>query len=223
MENFRVVPIDDQPGEWKLIADVHLTRPDIDDALGGFSFAFTANYRSNAEVPSGHVYLPYPYYNDELLIDEFLNTDLPLQVGKWHKKAADPGTTALIVAGIAFVFTPVWKRVYDDYVHPFLVQIAKKCIAVGKNEITYEYGQSVTDSAGHTVNLYFVPDRFRNWDTLQPHLIKNGLEKVETFLNTDPDAARKGASLIKLYYHDDSRLYVIFYVQFRDGSFKNYG
>ena len=90
MQNFRVVPVPKADDEWMIIADIELDSGTVGEAIGGFSYGFAANYRQNADQVETAVYLPHPYYNNEQIINELLLAPIPLQVGKWHKKAVDP-------------------------------------------------------------------------------------------------------------------------------------
>jgi hypothetical protein len=223
MENLRIEPIPDHPGEWMLIVDMHLTAEDVlRAAIGGFSYGMTVPYKKNHDEPFGGIFFPYPYYNDAGLVDAVLKTAVPIAVGKWRKKAHAPGNIALIASFVFFVLGPLWKNVFDERVQPFLERAIEACRNLGKPEMAFDLGLEVADAQNRRVQLYFVPDRKLNFDTLAPDLIKNGVERVATFLESDPDATRKGASLIKLYYDGHEKGYRIFFVQFKDGNFQSY-
>jgi hypothetical protein len=114
MENFRVVPDAANEGEWLLKADIYFTEEptDIEIVLGGFSWSITEIIEEyKTPIDSGYaVYLPYPYYDDEVLLCKLHNEDEHLSLGRWYKKSADPATISLAVSFILFVISPVWTK-----------------------------------------------------------------------------------------------------------------
>ena len=176
MENLRVVAAPDAQDEWLIIADISLESGKITDAIGGFSYSFTASHRNNKADPETSIYLPFPYYNDEALIDELLRADTPLAVGKWHKKSADSGTIALIVSFILFGLAPPWQKLYDSRVHPALVALIRKLKEGTAAGLQYHYGFVVKDTAGRRANVYLIPAPLEALHLSQVAALRRGLE-----------------------------------------------
>ncbi len=58
------------------------------------------------------VYLPFPLYNDQSLVDSLLKSDSMIGVGKWLKKGLDAG--ALVVL-LYFLSKPLWDKVFKEF------------------------------------------------------------------------------------------------------------
>jgi hypothetical protein len=222
MQNFRVVPIPETPDEWMIIADIELNSGTIDDAIGGFSYGFTSNHRRNQDDVETAIYLPYPYYNDERIINDLLLTPVPLEVGKWHKKAADPARVALIVSFVLFALGPIWQKIYDSRVYPFLLAVARKLRELALEPLQYHYGFHVKDNAGRSVPVYMIPAPNEPLHKSQIAALKQGLEVAMKFVTTDPLAIKKGLYLLKLRFDSDSHEVGIFSAQFGDGTVQWY-
>ena len=224
MENFRILPMENKPGEWKLTADINITDKELLEECikGGFSYSLTEKYRSNAEETMGCIYFPFPYYNDETLFDEILSMDIPISVGKWRKKSADPVAIALISSFFLFLIGPFWTKVFNESIYPFITASIKKLKTLNKKEVIYEYAQIIKDNTGRIVKIYFIPDRERNFETLSPRFIECGLKKVIDLILIDTVIQDKGAYLIKLYFDNNSNEYKIFFVQYCDGTYLQY-
>jgi hypothetical protein len=222
MRNFRVVPVPKADHEWMIIADVELESGTIDDAIGGISWGFTANCKRNHSDVETAIYLPYPYYNDEQIINKLLETPIPLEVGKWHKKSAGPDKVALIVSFILFAGAPLWQRLYDSRVHPFLLSVARKLRELAIGPLEYHYGFHIKDDKGRPVPIYIIPAPHEALWKSQIAALKYGLEVAMEFVRTDPMANDKGLYLLKLRYDSRAHKFVIFSGQFRDGTTKWY-
>jgi hypothetical protein len=217
MENFRVVPIESGPGEWMLIADIHIESGNVADAVGGFSYGWTTKYRRNQERVEGAVYLPYPHYNDEELVDKLLETSLPLEVGKWHKKAADPEPIGLIVTFVLFVLAPTWQKLYDTRVHPYLTKLIAD-LKEKTRDLKYHYGFQIRDEQGRTVSVYLIPTQHEPLYFSHLATLKGGVEAAMAYLTTNDLAKTRGVHLLKLRYDSLVGDYVVFSVQFCDGT-----
>lgn len=119
LSNCRVVPIDDSPGNWKLILDIELPESSLEDPdLRGYSWSSTVRLSSNSERAGVILYLPYPYYGNQTLITEYLEQEHPVAVGKWLKKGLDPFTLALLGNLAAWFLKPVWDSVWKEELYP---------------------------------------------------------------------------------------------------------
>lgn len=222
MENVRVVPNAQEHGEWVLIADICVETGTLDDALGGFSYGWTSNYRSNRDSADGAVYLPYPYYNDDELIDRLLDRAPPLQVGKWHKKAATPDPLGLIVSFVLFILAGPWQKLYDTKVHPYLMQLVGR-LKETLGDLDYNYGFHVRDEQGRIVSVYLIPAAREALYLSQVAALKTGLEVASTYLHTSELAKSRGVYLLKLRYDSTKGAYSVLSAQFNDGTFEWYG
>jgi hypothetical protein len=222
MENFRVVPNDQQVGEWLLVADICVESGTLDEALGGFSYGWTSNYRSNREGVEGAVYLPYPYYNDEELVDRLLDTAPPLQIGKWHKKAATPEPLGLIVSFALFILAGPWQKLYDSKVHPYLMHLVAR-LKDTLDCLDYHYGFHVKDEEGRTVSVYLIPPAREALYLSQVAALKGGLEVASAYLRTNELAKTRGVYFLKLQYDSAKGNYTVLSVQFNDGTSEWHG
>ncbi|MGD0277482.1 MAG: hypothetical protein ABSB79_15800, partial [Syntrophales bacterium] len=137
VENFRVVPDEDYPGEWLLKGDVYYTCNNVDDALKGFSYSFTVLHEDSPNHAEYSVYIPYPYYNDQNLI--LYLKDKSIAFGYWYKKAAEQINVALIVTGINLLIAPLWKQVYDETVAPHIKKILREMKPLQEEGLSFNY------------------------------------------------------------------------------------
>jgi hypothetical protein len=119
IENLRVLPDESSAGDWCLVGDVHFERDGLAIPVGGFSISFLEVLRPSASQDLLHVYLPYPHYNDEAILDEVFEEGF-VSVGRWAKKEADPNTIALVGAVIIAIFTPAWNNLYQSTIAPHI-------------------------------------------------------------------------------------------------------
>ena len=104
IENFRIEPMKEQPGELALVADATVNSDDYDAVISGgkcgFSYsalAVTHSIRSEQPAECG-IYLPYPFYNDEELTEGISRVDgLKVEVGRHIQKSEMPDPVVQIV------------------------------------------------------------------------------------------------------------------------------
>jgi hypothetical protein len=221
IENFRLEELVSEPGQWQVVGDVHI-EDDLDfSKFGGFSYSSTEIAKKSTGDSIGALYIPYPLYKDQAILDEITSYDPALSAGRWIKKNADPSKFTFLVTFILFVLTPAWKKIFDERVWPFLINVIDRKEEGSIKNSPFEYVAIASDEAGRNINIYFIPDRNRCKDTFSKVLVKAGMEKAIDFLHADDKAIQIGADTLKLYYHDDKVGYKIFFIQYRDGTSRN--
>ncbi|WP_210464272.1 hypothetical protein [Vibrio crassostreae] len=217
LENFRLVPNAD---EWNVIADIYVTAETVDDSFKGFSFSTTQSMAGNLECPIHNIYLPYPHYNDLDFVDDLVNSDSELMVGKWIKKGLTGLEIGLIATGIAVVVAPEWDIQYRNHVRPALIKLFSFLPKLKAKDIPVDLVQQV-EHGPHLVQLYFTPDRSNEESEAESFKEKHFIYAYETamkFLVSDSKSNSVGAQKIKLYFDNKSKSYKVFHIQYLDGT-----
>ena len=218
LENFRVVSDKTDKSEWSLIADIYVTSDDIDEALKGFSISFFETIGGNTESPLYYIHLPYPLYNDTSLVSDLISSDKELLVGKWVKKAVDPITIGLVATGIALFLSPEWDIQYKKLVRPQMEKLIGHVSNLLDNDITVDLVQHVVGHLDESIKVYLIPDRNNEIESLHEDLILDALKMTEEFLNGDNKSKITGVDMMKFYFESSKRKYVLFHVQYLDGT-----
>jgi hypothetical protein len=191
IENLRVEPDPNMPGEWSLIGDVTVERGSLDEALKGFSISFTESIRE-AEDADLLIYIPYPFYNDRALI-EILLSDPKITVGKWIKKNLDPGTLALFGSGVLFALGPAWEDFYKRKVAPCIERFLETYGSILSDKgLGLECVQYI-EFKGNRIELRFIPPRDQGIAYLAPKILQQGIALVHEVLRketADPSSGR---------------------------------
>jgi len=217
IENFKVVPDKSHHGEWLLIGDVYFTCKNIDEALKGFSYSYTEIFDDSESGREYQIYISYPYYNNDKIID-CLKNDKEITLGKLYKKAADPYTVSLIFAGLSFVLSPLWNIAFTNHILPSINKLITKLRPLWKKGLNFDFVQIVTDNNNHKIKIFFIPDRNSEENSYNPSFIEDGIDQVYNYLERYPEYVTKGLDDIKLYFNLEKRKYQIFYIKFIDGS-----
>lgn len=218
MENFRIVEAEDAPGEWNVIADIYVTSGTVDEALKGFSYSATEHMASNAPSPDVSVHLPYPVYNEQDFIKELL-ADIPsLLVGRWVKKSVDPATIGLVGALVVLLVRPEWEIQYKENIRPNIVKAIGIVSRLRKKGISSNLHQHVRGHTGEDVLLLFVPDREYEEASFSEPAIKLAIAEAVAFLIRDDKSTSIGVERIRFFYDVPTRKYVLFHVQYLDGT-----
>jgi hypothetical protein len=221
LENFRLVEDRNNEGEWVVVADVFIDSEDIDEALRGFSFSFFEPMKGNMDNHQYAVFLPYPYYKDEAFIDELLSNDDQLMVGRFVKKNLQADTVvALIIGAVQFLLGPEWELTYKQYIRPRITHFFSKIPHLAQKNISVDYLQPVK-YAGKDVEVLFIPERTRLEETLSEPLIFEGLSTAYAYLDGDAKATSIGVQRLKLYFDASADRYMVFHVQYVDGTDEN--
>ena len=216
LENFRLVPNAD---EWNVIADIYVTAETVDDSFKGFSFSTTQSMAGNLERPVHNIYLPYPHYNDLDFINELVNADADLMVGKWIKKGLTGLELGLIATGIAVIVAPEWDIQYRNHVRPALIKLFSFLPKLNDKKIPVDLVQQV-EHGSNLVQLYFTPDRSSPESESESFNEKYFIKAYETaikYLVADPKSNSVGAQRLKLYFDNNSKSYKVFHIQYIDG------
>ena len=124
-ENLRLIKCINDPNEWTLIADVYVKEGFLDEAIGGFSISGTELLYA-PDLPECLLYLPFPEYNQDKLLDYFISLE-NIQLNKWIKKSVDPVSSALFIASMSIVITPIWDDIYKRKIAPRIESFMDKC------------------------------------------------------------------------------------------------
>lgn len=93
------------------------------------------------------IYIPYPYYRDEALLEELTAHDGGTSVGRWVKKSTEIAEVALIISAANLLLGPAWRRVYEELVHPRLATLAEaakaRLLQRGASRVRTEFMQPV--------------------------------------------------------------------------------
>jgi hypothetical protein len=218
LENFRLIPSVNETDEWNVIADIYITSDDIDNALKGFSFSALETIGGNTTTPLYYVHLPFPLYNDEEFIETLINSDDDLMVGKWIKKAIDPTTIGLVATGIALFFGPEWDIQYKSRVRPAMNKLLSHIPKLIEKDVSPDLIQHVVGYLDERIKVYFVPDRSDVVASYQEHYILPALCMVRDFLEIDEKSKITGLEMAKLFFDKQKDSYVLFHIQYLDGT-----
>ena len=111
MTNFRIVSYPDDQSHLMLVCDATYDDELIEGSTLGYSYSALRGLKSNSSAPDYCVYLPFPLYKDNAIIDALLACDKSLDVGKWVKKEAN---STILIAMIVFFAKPLWDTIYKE-------------------------------------------------------------------------------------------------------------
>jgi hypothetical protein len=217
LENFRLVPHHD---EWIVIADVFIKNGHSAPDLKGFSFSATKPLAGNIDAPSSSIYLPYPAYNDQVLIHELLHDDPGLMVGKWIKKGLSDLQVGLIASSLCLIFGPEWDIQYRTRIRPAIKRLLVYSAKLRERNIPVDLVQQV-DFAGKTVQLYFIPERensITEAESLKIENFESGYRQAVACLESDPKSYSIGVTRIKLIYDPSVKEFKVIHIQYEDGT-----
>jgi hypothetical protein len=89
--------------------------------------------------------------------------------------------------------TPLWKKVFDEKVWPFLEGVLAKYRTGRFKNMPFDYGSRAVGKNGEQVNLLFIPDRKNSAETFTRELVKDGLEKAMVTIAED----ERGAAVVR--------------------------
>jgi hypothetical protein len=218
VENYRVVPDDANPDEWKLIGDVYVDDEVTPSQLGGFSIS-GAEMLIEPTDADAKILLAYPYYNDLEAIEK-LSADSRLALGKWVKKSATgPEWTAIIITLAVFVFQPAWEDVYKRLIAPRLNALISKLFRALNQEVgAVQFLQSIIFK-GQEIQVIFIPAVQSGRECTRTETIIEGLRLVEESLleNSSNFPVR-----IVVYFDDKIGKYLLHRAEFYDGKVIHY-
>lgn len=216
-ENFNLVD-DEGTGESYLKADVYFTCETIDEAMQGFSWSYVEPLTSNFNSSEYRLCLPYPLYKDESFIADITSTDPLLGIGAYKKKQLDPNTVGLLLSGVFFFFGPMWNNTYNEHVAPRLKKLTSQLPKLQDRGCSADLVQIVGGNLKEEIGVHFIPDRGREVESFDVKAIEAGLAEVQRFLAKDEKSKSVGIYRIKLYFNRGPNKYMIFHVEYIDGS-----
>lgn len=216
VENLRVVPDEDSPGDWNLIGDVSFNSGTLQEAMGGFSISFLEILRKSESQDLFHIYLPYPYYRDQQFIDDLFEEGYS-SVGRWAKKAADPTTVSLIGATLIFIIKPVWEDLYKTQIAPHIYDFFKRKMGkLNEKKIDAQLVQYVVYN-NYDIQILLLPTPGREEECFAVDLTTAAMKLVHDQLNLQSDNSTP-PSKIFLQYDDGANAFKIHRIENKDGS-----
>jgi hypothetical protein len=221
IENFRVVADEESPGNWQLVGDVFIESDNVSPEFKGFSFSYMEKLRRSQSQERIEVFLPYPHYNDLVLIDEVFEDGFA-SVGKIVRKGASPETVALIVSVVVAVLQPLWEDLFRSVIAPSVVKFFEgRFGSLSRRNISCDVLHQI-DYCGHSAQVLFVPVRGKELECLSIEKQCQGMLMVSDYLAA-LDVNHVPVSKIILAFNQTESRFVINAVHFRDGSAKTGG
>lgn len=217
IENFKVIESVSNKDEWNLIGDVYFHDVDINEALRGFSFSFTEDIRGDIDNKLLSVYLPFPLYNDQPLINNLLDSGEGVVIGAWRKKSATPDQIALIISGVLFIAGPAYTNLWNNKISPLFDRLLKN-IGLGKS---FDYIQTSQGHLGETFGIYFIPARGKENNCFTLEKVIAGMDLVDAHRANDTMAKSKGIHLVKLIFSEATNSFELKLIEYKDGSIIN--
>ncbi len=218
IENPKIIEDKDSPGVYLLKADIYCDKENLENVLHGFSVSTVEALKSNSADPKIALYFSYPLYNNEAFLDSFLESDLPLQVGKWRKKGVSPEQVNLIVNLIFFALSPLWAKFFNKYIVPYLEEIQKDDLF--SSDLDFDYIQNCKDKEGREFRIYFKSKK-KNLNSLRPYVVKTGIKIAFDFISNDDKASNIGIAMLRLKFDNSTNSYKLGSVHYKDGSYQN--
>jgi hypothetical protein len=216
VENLRVVPDTASPGDWSLVGDVSFDTGTLQQAMGGFSISFLEVLRRSKSQALFHIYLPFPHYRDEQLLDDLFEEGYS-SVGRWAKKAADPTTVGLIGATFIFLLKPVWEDLYKTQIAPHIYEFFKRKFGkLKEKQIDAQVVQYVVYN-NFEIQILLLPSRGREQECFAVESTNAAMKLVHEHLTSLPESASPPSKLF-LQYDDDSAAFKIHRIEKKDGS-----
>ncbi len=217
VENYRVEPDYKNPGEWVLVADVH-----IEDGIplgdyGGFSISGVEMIHEPEEADA-RLLIAYPYYTDEKIIRE-LSAIPALGVGKWIRKGAEEFQWGVIFGSLlTFVISPIWDDAYKRKIAPRIDQLLDLYLSkLQPKGVGAEIVQQVIFRDA-TIEIRFLPERGSEAKCLSSEAIATGLQVVVDFLGQDRKSSEIGVRRMVVFYDKGKSAYALHRIEYADGT-----
>lgn len=216
VENLRVVPDKGSSGDWSLIGDVYYEGESLEIPVGGFSISFLEVFRRGESQDLLHVYLPYPHYNNNELVEEVFEEGF-ISVGRWAKKAADPALVALVGGVIVFFIKPIWEDLYKTQIAPHVYKFfAGKFKKLREKNIDANFVQYVVHN-NYEIQVLLIPSRGKEEHCFSVEQTNAAMALVHSRL-TSQNAATAPASKMFFRFDDEANCYVLYRIEHKDGS-----
>lgn len=221
IENRRLIPDKKHPGEWILKGDVYYTSEPQDIRLdqGGFSWSMTKiNKKYSVKDSKYALYLPYPFYKNEKLLNSLAKLDKNLSLGYWYKKSADPKQISLLVSFTLFAFGPAYAKFFNNILWPKIKEILRNIIKIRETGIARVDFVQVAQINGHQTNVYFIPDLNNEEKCFEKVKIKNAFDLIYKHALKDSKGINPGYLTIKLHWDQNIQEYFIDNIEYQDGE-----
>ena len=216
IENLRLVPDKDGSDNWSLIGDVYYEGDSLQNVMGGFSISFLEVLRRSHSNNLFDIYLPYPHYKDNTLVDELFEEGL-VSVGRWAKKAADPNSVALVVGIMVFILKPVWEDLYKTQFAPHIYKFfSTKFGKLRERKVDVQFIQQVVYN-DYDIQVLLIPASGYEEMSFDIEATSQAIELVHQMLTTLPPEALK-VSKVFLQFDENSNTYSIYRIEHGDGS-----
>lgn len=214
IKNFRIVKSETEKDEYHLIADVYCQ--DVANwSSGGFSWSLIEHF-PNQDVDSElHVFLPYPYYNENDYLTELKSHD-GYALGSWKKKSADPTIIGLIYNSVALFLTPIWNSIYKNQVEPRLIDLFEKIFKNKPESLKYDLIQNVMHPQGYVFKVYFLLSKADLNISVEQFRLRYGVEIVRQYIENTTDNNR--ISMIIMRFVDENSGFQIWSIEYQDGN-----
>lgn len=215
IENLKVVPDTTNTGHFLVKADVHIWDEYDLEEYQGFSISFTDELESNVEDESLaiSIFLPYPFYTDESLRSQLLQTHDNVVIGRFVKKSLWSDSTVLTWVGIGISLLSLFK----DELRSILPRLTKVLEHLRSKNISAHVGIVTHNKNKEELQVLFLSDEKsrKAGCQLQDH-IDSGLETVASFEKASTKLA--GIKKVTLVYSFKKGCYQLYEVSYYDGT-----
>jgi hypothetical protein len=213
VENLRVILDESNAGEWLLVGDVQFDGESQQATMGGFSISFLEILRRSMSQELFHIYLPYPYYNDQAFVDELFEEGF-VSVGRWAKKAADPATVGLVSATIVFFLKPIWEDLYKTQIAPHVYQFfSKKIGKLKEKDIAVNFVQHVVYN-GCEIQVMLIPAHGKEEQGFEIEATNQAMVLVHSKLTELPSPTIP-VSKIYLQFEEKTGAYELHHIEYQ--------
>lgn len=217
IENFNVVPDSNDEAHWTLVGDVYFHDIDLDEALKGFSYSITEDLVGDLNNKKIAIYIPYPHYNDDDLLEALAEENSGVVAGSWRKKSADPDTVSLLISLVLFVAAPAFTNYWNEKITPAYKKFREK---LGKKS-NLDFVQVSKGHRDETFGIYFIPSRSDEDSCFTMSNVLAGIEWVNAYVKNDSLAKEKGVSLVKMQFSEAKNCFEFRTIEYLDGSVIN--
>jgi hypothetical protein len=215
--NLRVMPDPEHEGEHILVGDVFIDGAGLAPDLKGFSYSMNVRMLEATSPTNFEVFVPKPFYDDLALLKRLKGDSEDITVGAWFKKAADPGSVALITAAGVLLLTPAWEHFYKSVLWPGLRRAWTRLREVVPGVKTANFLMAVRGPSGESIPVLMVPG-----DNCDPAVtesaIETGIALLELWLRADFTARKARYKFVKLLYEPQRGRYEVFFAEYEDGQ-----
>ncbi|MEI7683809.1 MAG: hypothetical protein WCL32_02200 [Planctomycetota bacterium] len=213
LTNFRIVTDPEDSKNYLLVCDAIFDDEKLETPARGFSWSATCDAMSKIADPEFLIYLPFPHYNDDILIDSLTQSELSPAVGKWLKKGVETWLVAIVVISIR----PFWETVYKEFLESRVKQFLNSIRNRWPKDVAVNLACEVpTTSYMPRPRAILVLPKKAGVDGLTSAV--EGVEVARKFIEEDFVLSARPVATIKLIYDEANARYKVIGVDYRDGS-----